>query len=508
MDIKSIFKILLVTAVSLTFICSILPYSEAHILIIGDSTNDIPNTYTETQSIAKLLKSNGYSVLELYRENATTKNILMGMYGADAIIYAGHGGFQTNNYNLKGGSANPPFALVGAGNNFIWGVGNKMREGWDNRLFTAPVKNNIPVILLHSCFSNGWVDTYQVSNPTNTIYNFASMFRGSGANYYATAWDDEGYNIVNSFISGSKNFAEYNSKYANEKIVKSTLYSGTNVWRNSGGNSAFVGNWLGTFPTALQTTAYNAKAAALWYSSNRSKNPYQSDLTVSEVIAPKNGIKGHTINVVGTIKNLVNAASSSFYVNFYLKKDSTSKNIYIGQTFITSVGALSSKHLNKTLILPTSIAAANYNIIAYADPYNTNPETNKNNNYRLSSTKISVHSAYRDLVVTGIGAKINGYSGNKLYISNTIKNIGTTSTSGFWVHYYVKKKGSVKNNYIGQSYFNGLGAGKSKTLNTTIKLSSSIVAKNYYISTYADAHKNVSESNENNNSKYGTIKST
>ena len=507
MDIKRIFNILLVTAVSLTFICSILPYSEAHILIIGDSTNDIPSAYSESKSIATLLKSKGYSVLELYKENATTKNILKGMYGADAIIYAGHGGFLYGNYNMKGGSATPPFALVGS-NGFIWGIGNKMREGWDGKLFTAPVKNNIPVILLESCFSTGWVDNYQVSNPTSTIYNFASMFRSSGANYYASAWTGEGLDLVKSFISGgTKTFSEYNSKNQYENIVKSTLYNNTNVWRNSGGYSAFVGNWLGTFPSVLQTTKYDANAAELWYNSDKSKNPYQSDLTVSEVIAPKNGVKGYKINVLSTIKNLVKAASSSFYVNFYLKKNSTSKNIYIGQTFITSIGALSSKNLNNTLTLPTSIATGNYNVLVYADPYNTNPETNKTNNYRLSSTRISIHSAYRDLVVTGIGAKINGYSGNKLYVSNTIKNIGTISTSSFWVHYYLRKKGNVQNKYIGQNYFTGLGAGKSKTLNTTIKLSSSIVAKNYYILAFADAHKNVSESNENNNYKSGTIKS-
>ena len=507
MDIKKIFKILLVTAVSLTFICSILPYSEAHILIIGDSTNDIPTTFTEAKSIATLLKSKGYSVLELYKENATTKNILKGMYGADAIIYAGHGGYQLDNYNMKGGSATPPFALVGS-DNFIWGIGNKMREGWDGKLFTAPVKNNIPVILLESCFSTGWVDNYQVSNPTSTIYNFASMFRGSGANYYASAWNGEGLDLVKSFVSdGTKNFAEYNSENQYEKIVTSTSYNNTNVWRNYRGYTAFVGNWHGTFPTLQQTTMYNDNEAELWYNSDKSKNPYQSDLTVSWINIPKYGVKGYKINVLSTIKNLINAASSSFYVNFYLKKNSTSKNIYIGQTFIPSIGSLSSKNLNNTITLPTSIATANYNILVYADPYNTNPETDKNNNYRLSSTRISIHSAYRDLVVTGIGAKINGYSGNKLYLSNTAKNIGTISTSSFWVHYYLKNKGIAQYKYIGQKYYIGLGAGKSKTLNTTIKLSSSIVAKNYYILAYADAHKNVSESNEKNNYKFGTIKS-
>jgi len=42
------------------------------------------------------------------------------MYGADAIIYAGHGGYETGNYNMNGGSATHPFALVGS-NDFIWG---------------------------------------------------------------------------------------------------------------------------------------------------------------------------------------------------------------------------------------------------------------------------------------------------------------------------------------------------------------------------------------------------
>ena len=68
-----------------------MPYSEAHILIIGDSNNDIPSSYSEAKSIATLLKTKGYPVVELYKGNATTKNILKGMYGADAIIYAGHG---------------------------------------------------------------------------------------------------------------------------------------------------------------------------------------------------------------------------------------------------------------------------------------------------------------------------------------------------------------------------------------------------------------------------------
>ena len=71
-----------------TIIFAFLPVSEAHILIIGDSKSDYNQAYIETSALANQLKSNGYEVLELYRSNATAKNILKGMYDADAVIYA------------------------------------------------------------------------------------------------------------------------------------------------------------------------------------------------------------------------------------------------------------------------------------------------------------------------------------------------------------------------------------------------------------------------------------
>ena len=168
MNQKKVLKIFLVLAISFTVMCSYMPYSDAHILIIGDSLGDIPTADSEAISIGNLLKSNGYPVVELIGSNATTKKILEGMYGADAIIYAGHGGYETGNYNMDGGVANPPYALVGS-NDFIWGVGNKMDEGWSGELFTAPVKQNIPVIILQACFSTGWVENNQVSNPIPNI---------------------------------------------------------------------------------------------------------------------------------------------------------------------------------------------------------------------------------------------------------------------------------------------------------------------------------------------------
>jgi hypothetical protein len=478
-----------------------MPYSDAHILIIGDSLGDIPTANSEAVSIGNLLKSHGYPVVELIGSNATTKNILKGMYGADAIIYAGHGGYETGNYNMKGGVATPPYAIVGK-NEFIWGVGNQMEEAVSGKLFTAPIKQNIPVILLQACFSTGWVEDKQVSNPIPTIYNFARMFTGSGANYYATAYNGAGLDMVKEFIDGAINFGTINSGNPYGTIYQSNIYNNVAVWRNPNGYSAFVGNWLGQFPTLSQCTAYNDSAAEAWYDSDRSTNPYKSDLTVNEIAGPANGLVGSTIYVSNTITNIINVSSSSFYVNYYLKKNSSSLNIYMGQSFISSLAGLASKHLNTKLTVPTNVNAGSYYILAYADAQQTDPETNENNNQKLSSTKININGA--DMVITDISANLKGTK--TLVVSNTIKNNGKIAASTYSVHYYIKKKGTKINKYVGQYVYKGLGSNAIKKQSLTITLPTGIVASEYYVAAYVDAAKTVPETNESNNYKTGTIK--
>ncbi len=162
-------------------LCSI-STSEAHILIVANGDNTTPDSYEVVKNTADILKSQGYNVFELYGENATTKNIIKGMYNADAMIYVGHGVFLMGNYDEHGGIANPPFGMVGS-DGIIWGYGDKMREGNLGKSFIAPFKKNIPVIVFGACFSSGWVETSEVANPIETTYSFSRMFTGAGANY-------------------------------------------------------------------------------------------------------------------------------------------------------------------------------------------------------------------------------------------------------------------------------------------------------------------------------------
>lgn len=244
-----------------------IPVSEAHILVIAD--NDTPSSYDVVLNTAAVLQAKGYNVLELYGANATTENIVKGMYNADAVIYGGHGGYMYGNYNGNGGPATPPFALVG-NNGFIWGIGDEMREGDYGNLFQAPFKKNIPVILFGACFSSGWVDNNQVSNPIETIYDFSQMFTGAGANYYATNYVDyyQGkpvVDIVAKFLNGASNFGDANQENFGLTITQSTVYNSQTIWHNTNSSSSFVGNWSGVFPQPNQTALYNATAADAWY---------------------------------------------------------------------------------------------------------------------------------------------------------------------------------------------------------------------------------------------------
>lgn len=262
-------KLLILSLLPILLIFGFLPVCEAHILIVANGDNSTPDSYLVVKETAEVLKSKGYNVLELYGSNATTKNILKGMYNADAVIYAGHGVFIDGNYDGHGGLATPPFGMVGS-DGVIWSVEGKMQEGYSGGLFQAPFKKNIPVILFGACFSSGWVGKNEVSNPTETIYSFSQMFTRAGANYYASAntrkyQGREIVDVVALFLNGANNMGDANKKNLGLTINRSEIYQDQAIWHNNHGYNAFVGNWNGTFPKASQTTPYNDTAAEAWY---------------------------------------------------------------------------------------------------------------------------------------------------------------------------------------------------------------------------------------------------
>ena len=63
-------------------------------------------------------------------------------------------------------------------------------------------------------------------------------------------------------------------------------------------------------------------------------SPSTQDLTVTDVIAPTTGVKGATIIVPNTVKNLGNTATSGFWVTYYLISSTTNACTYMGDRYI------------------------------------------------------------------------------------------------------------------------------------------------------------------------------
>jgi hypothetical protein len=386
MIVKNILQCIIMISIFM-LVFSFIPHSDAHILVIGDSHSDLPNALKETQSVSQLLKLKGYKVVELYGSKATAANILKGMYNADAIIYAGHGGYKAGNYNSKGGTATSPFAIMGS-DDYIWGVGTKMREGWDyTRIFNAPIKYKIPVFFVYTCFSTGYVGNKEVANPIQTIYNFSRMFTGAGANYYASCYDAS---AVREFLKGATNFKEINER-SWEKITRHTTYNGVPIWRNSApyGHVAFVGDWYGKFPTASKVTAYDSAAATTWYNSNRQS---VVDLIPTSILAPTKGVIGKTFYTSNSVKNRgVASINKPFYVSYWLTKQKTSLGmIYLGKRTILSVSAGTTNNHKTALKIPTTTKPGKYYLRTMVDTNNNIAEFAENNNVRYSSTTINV----------------------------------------------------------------------------------------------------------------------
>ncbi len=263
---------------------------------------------------------------------------MKGMYKADAVIYLGHGGHVTENYNNNGGTAKPPFALVGS-NDFVWGVGTKIREGFKGKTVTAPFKPNIPVILSHTCFSAGWISNREVANPTETIYHFSQMFTGAGANYYATGHygsyqRKKAVDIVDEFLNGATSFNDANKKNTGRTITKSTTYNGKVIWRNSGVFAAFVGNWSAIFPRASQTTAYNDLMAEAWYQSVVLGKTDKTPLKVKST-SPLKSATGVSLTSPVTIIFSENIKTAAKFSGIYIKNLSTGKKMALASKIIS-----------------------------------------------------------------------------------------------------------------------------------------------------------------------------
>jgi hypothetical protein len=284
---KSLTRKLLIIFAFLLIVSSTIATANAHILIIGDSINDLPNERQETMSIYQKLVSDGYPVVLLLGKNATAENIIKRMYGADAMIYVGHGS-DLGLYDGEGGISNPPYSIPTIDDVGIWTSKNYLSEGLSlfglnlQAKFIPPLKKGASVIFVHTCFTTGWVKDTVVTNPDETIYNFNIPYVNSGANVYSSGYYqayDGGYFdgvLGQELANGGENsltFREANNLANSDDKIDTSYYKEYNnmtYYTSDNNGSLFIGNLdSNVLPPASDCSEYDSKAANLWYNSGK-----------------------------------------------------------------------------------------------------------------------------------------------------------------------------------------------------------------------------------------------
>ena len=225
---------------------------------------------------------------------------------------------------------------------------------------------------------------------------------------------------------------------------------------------------------------------------------------------------GNQFSMIGSELNIGSSASSgSSSIGYYLSTDSTYSNgdTFLGYYNVGSVypGSAYSYEYTTTLSIPTGTTSGQYYIIGYADYLNATTETKEDNNTKACKITVST-SSYVDLVI----ASIKGYSyytqstnvvtpGSYFYPSVTEANVGSASTSGIDYIGYVLSTDTVYSSndvYLGVNYpYQSIAAGGYRNDTTELFIPQSTLPGTYYIIAIADYSKNITESNENNNTK-------
>ena len=166
-------------------------------------------------------------------------------------------------------------------------------------------------------------------------------------------------------------------------------------------NRLFNDNYQVYIPSGAVKDKYGNNLATA-YSFKFCTCPPTQDLTVTNIVSPATGVKGATIIVSNTVKNLGNTAVNGFWVTYYLTTSTNNTGTYIGERYINSLAAGASNQQNTQLTIPTTISSNNYFIMVKVDSTGIIKESNENNNVMYGTSMIKLINAtnYRPVYIT------------------------------------------------------------------------------------------------------------
>jgi subtilase family serine protease len=226
------------------------------------------------------------------------------------------------------------------------------------------------------------------------------------------------------------------------------------------------------------------------------------DLVVTTVSVPPSGAAGATIAATDSTKNQGAGPASASSTGFYLSVNTTISpdDKFIGSR---SVGALAANGISTGqafLQIPPDTLPGSYYVIARTDWNGTVEETVETNNNKFSAgLKIG-----GDLVVTSVLTSSPAMAGGSITVTDSTRNQGAApvgeSTTVFYLS--VNTVHDATDQFLGNRTVGALAASATSTVQTQLLVPTGTEAGAYYVIAIADANGAISESLENNNTRY------
>lgn len=136
------------------------------------------------------------------------------------------------------------------------------------------------------------------------------------------------------------------------------------------------------------------------------------DLIITGVTAPSTGSAGSSISVSASVKNAGSASATYSYLHFYLSPDSIpdSGDIYLGQSYVSSLLPGYSKSVSSTVTIPATASEGSYYVCARADATSLVSESNESNNAGSIPGTISITVAPAGTFTEQVEAAIVKYT--------------------------------------------------------------------------------------------------
>ena len=230
-----------------------------------------------------------------------------------------------------------------------------------------------------------------------------------------------------------------------------------------------------------------------------------ADLIVTSVSGPASAAAGATITLTDTTKNQGTGTAAASATGFYLSTDSIvgSTDVLLGSRPVVELPAGAASTGSVSLQIPAATPIGSYYVIARTDWNDVVAETLQTNNDKAYGT-LRIGG---DLVVSALSVPATATVAGSITVNDTTRNDGPQAVPASSTAFYLSSNAifDPADVLLGSRAVGSLAPAAISSAATPVAIPAGTPAGSYYLIALADGNTAVSESNENNNTRFVAV---